>query len=105
LVAKLLLFRHNTNATKGYLSSSLSIYGAMAKEVSQDTFTILVFLFNLAGLIELSKYVLTDVINYLFYYISIGLYKKLSDSLEASLNSKSSDQIEIWLAQHHYSNM
>lgn len=77
----------------------------MAKaEVSHETFTILVLLFNLAGLVELYKFVLTDVINYLFYYISIGLYKKLGKSLERALNSKSNEQIEIWLAQHHYSN-
>jgi hypothetical protein len=88
-----------------YLSSTCRIFGEIAKEVSHETFTILVILFNLAGIVELSKFVLTDVLNYLFYYISIGLYKKLANSVEQSLNSNSNDQIEIWLGQHHYSNM
>lgn len=88
-----------------YVNTSLNAYGELAKGVSRETYTALVILFNFAGIVELSKYVLTDVINYLFYYISIGLYEKLGNSLEQALNSKSNDQIEIWLAQHHYSNM
>jgi hypothetical protein len=88
-----------------YLSLACGIFGEIANEVSHETFTILIILFNLAGIVELSKFVLTDVINYLFYYISIGLYKNLANSVEQSLNSKSNDQIEIWLAQHHFSNM
>lgn len=88
-----------------YVSTSFNVYAEVAKEVSRETFTAFVILFNFAGIVELSKYVLTDVINYLFYYISIGLYEKLGNSLEQALNSKSNDQIEIWLDQHHYSNM
>jgi len=96
------IFNATDDKTWQFMEANKHYREIMTKISSKVYFTQLIAMYG-SGLIMSIKFVLSDVNNYLFYFIIMERLAKLEKSVTASINGGKLEAIEDWLRYHHSS--
>jgi hypothetical protein len=80
----------------------MRVYTSYSFDVDEKEFMIYTSIMYTAAFVEMSKYVISDVVNYFFYFIAIDLYSNLANSVTDVLDSADTKKIGEWLELHHF---